>query len=430
MLRVLGTFFVVLLVSCGCQSNGRDDQYPSRAIKVVVPFGSGGETDTFARLIKKTIDENELLPVPLVIVNRDGASATIGSRTVMNARADGHTVLLLHNAIITAKYSGKATYGPEAFEPIAGTGEFGLVVTVSRDSKYETLDQLMQATKEEPDKVTFAANLGAPSHFAGLMLEKSLPGSLFRFTQTGSGATRYAALRGGHVDVSAFSIGEYVRFKVHLKALAYFGEKRHPQTPAVPTAREQGFDVVSTNMQFWWFPKGTDAARSRYLADVLRKAIETPYVREELEKLGCEAVFMTGEPLRNRIEAYEERVEAVSLRSPVHLPDIPVVVGSLTGCLALVWLIRRRRNRSAASSGDKRRSWGQAISCSALLVGYVTVIGLDVVHFSLATFVFVVATGLILSGLKRAAMPALVITALVLSVSLHFAIRWLTIDLS
>ena len=114
---------VALMVACFGSDSGSDGEaYPARPIKLVVPFGPGGGSDTFGRIIKRGIDEAGLLPQPFVIINRPGGSATIGSRYVRDAKPDGYTLLLLHDAIITAKYSGKVNYGPEAFEPVASTG--------------------------------------------------------------------------------------------------------------------------------------------------------------------------------------------------------------------------------------------------------------------------------------------------------------------
>ena len=203
-----------------------------------------------------------------MIINVPGAGGTIGSRRVKNARPDGYTLLLLHEGILTAKHSGASAYGPEAFSPIAGTGDATQVVAVSGDSSIRDLTALMKTATEMPDTIIFSANIGAPSHFAGLMLESESPGSKFRYTQNGGGAKRFAALQGGHVDVSSFSVAEYVQFQQDgMRALAILGEKRHSDLPDLPTAGEQGFDVISQNMQFWWAPLGTPKERIGKIAD-------------------------------------------------------------------------------------------------------------------------------------------------------------------
>ena len=119
------------------------DNYPEQPIKVIVPFGAGGGSDTFVRILQKAIKENDLLSQPLIIINVPGAGGTIGSRQAMESEPDGYTLLCLHEGIISAKYAGSADYGPEAFEPVAGTGEVGNVIAVAADSKYTDLDQLL-----------------------------------------------------------------------------------------------------------------------------------------------------------------------------------------------------------------------------------------------------------------------------------------------
>lgn len=139
-----------------------DAVYPQRPIKVIVPFSAGGGSDTFARIIQRAIEDQELLPEPLVIVNVPGAGGTIGSRRVKDARPDGYTLLLLHDGIMTAQHSGQAAYGPEAFEPVAGTGDVGLVIAVTDDSPYQSLEHLMRVVVDEPDTILFSANLVLP----------------------------------------------------------------------------------------------------------------------------------------------------------------------------------------------------------------------------------------------------------------------------
>ena len=285
-----------------CQSNEAELTYPARPIKVVVPFAAGGGSDTFVRIIKRAIDDANLLEQPLVILNVGGAGGTIGTRRVKNAPADGYTILNIHEALLTAKHSGKVPYGAEAFEPIAATGEAGLVIAVAEDAPYQDLSDLLEVARREPDSVVFSANLGAASHFAGLLIEKNAPGARFRYTQTGGGAKRFAALVGGHIDVSAFSISEYLQFSAAgLRALAFFGDQRHPSAPDVPTAIEQGVDMTFSAMHVWWAPKGVSDDKIAKLADVLKQAMQAPETRKALARIHTDPLFLDGPELHNEI---------------------------------------------------------------------------------------------------------------------------------
>ena len=281
-------------------------------------------------------------PQPIVIINLDGAGATIGSRRVKNARPDGYTILLLHEAIVTAKYSGNALYGPEAFEPIAGTGRMGLVFAVAQDSEYQSLTDLVEAAQAQPDTLVFAANLGAPVHFVGLMLEQQCPGATFRFTQTGGGTKRLHALKGGHAQVSAFSIEEYSRFQAAgIRAIAYCDTERHPAIPEVPTSHEQGIAVTHVNMQFWWAPKNTPQSRVDYLGDVLEKAMQTESVQARMAQIKSEFRFVVrGKAMMAEVEARRVAISSVDLRKTQALPNVPAFVIPLVVVMGVVVFLK------------------------------------------------------------------------------------------
>jgi tripartite-type tricarboxylate transporter receptor subunit TctC len=199
--------------------------YPSRPVKVVVPFAAGGGSDVLARILLSGVQRSAVSREPLVVLNVGGAGGTIGSRRVKNAEPDGYEILALHDGIFTAKQFGKVDYGYESFVPIAATGRDGVVVAVRDDSRFGDLRNLLHAIRDQPDSVVFGANLGAPSQLTGLLLESGLPGAKFRYSQTGGGSDRLSSLLGGHVEVTSFSIAEYLRFKeAGVRALAYMGK--------------------------------------------------------------------------------------------------------------------------------------------------------------------------------------------------------------
>lgn len=144
---------------------------------------------------------------------------------------------------------GRVTFGPESFEPIAATGEIGLVLTVSADAPYQSLRELLERAKAEPETIAYAANLGAITHYAGLLLEQAYPGAKFRYVQYGGGEARFTAIKGGHIHVSLFTIEEYARFRtIGLRAIAFFGVERHPALPEIPSTYEQGVEVAFSNI--------------------------------------------------------------------------------------------------------------------------------------------------------------------------------------
>ena len=429
------TWFCLIAFSVflwGCSSkNDSVSEYPRKPIKLIVPFTAGAGSDTFSRILQKAIEDHEFLPQPLVIINVPGTGGTIGSRRVKNARPDGYTIMQLHEGILTSKYSGMVNYGPEAFEPIAAMGQSTMVIGVGDNSPFADLGELMQAATENPDSVIFAANIGAPSQFAGLMLENVSPGAQFRYAQTGDGAERFAGLQGGHTDVSAFSLAEYVQFRDGgLKAIALLGKSRNPDAEEIPTAIEQGFDVVSTNMQFWWAPKGTPPERRELIAKTLEQAMQTEQVRERLAALNMAPVFLSGAELKEEIAERSRLAAAVTQRPVTKLPNFPLLVAGIAVALALTIVVRHGigHERNAIPQNQLPENSPQPgfstplLACLVVLVTatYVALMQFEIVAYRLATIGYVMGVG----GLLTARNPRLLTytgtLAIVLGLGLHY----------
>jgi len=398
--------------------NSEADNYPNRPITLIVPFGPGGESDTFARMIQKAIADNGFLKQEVVVKNVGGAGATIGSGQARKADPDGYTMLLLHEALITAQASGKVSYGPESFEPIAASGKTNMIIAVAEDSPYQSLAELMNAAKETPNELVFAANLGAPVHYAGLILEKDLPGSHFRYTQKGGGASRFEAVIGGHADVSAFSLGEYISFKEGgLRAVAITSEERHPDAGEIPTAQEQGFQFVHANMHFWWFPKGTDSEKIDLMADVIKKCMATPQVQKQLALRLSEPFVQTGEPMKELLQMRIGKIQSVDATSPDVLPNIPLWVALLTGISFVVLLVSRflsssvvertvSDDESEIAKGTRRGYLKTAVSFVMVTALYLLALEYVPVDFRIITAVYMfdvalLCTGFEVDGLKK-----------------------------
>ena len=333
---VLPMFVCLLVVGCGSDVN---DEFPEKEITVIVPFAAGGGSDVFVRIFQEAIRKNELCPHPIVVKNISGAGGTIGSRTAREAKPDGHTILCLHDGIFTAQHYGNAIWGPSDFEPIAATGRSGVVIAVSENSPFNSLDELMEDAVRGPDQLVFGTNLGAPNHYSALFLQKGKPGAKFRFTQTGGGAKRLAQLKGGHVDLTGFSVAEYEQFKAAgIRALAVLSEEREPSFPDLPTAREQGVDAIHGLMQFWWAPKGTPPQRLAYLENLLRKAMETKTVQERLSNFHTDPVFQIGDTLRKTVRQRSAKLEGIKIENKTPLPPLQwIVLAVVIVCSVLVW---------------------------------------------------------------------------------------------
>lgn len=325
--------FIKLVFFCSLQGD-----YPSKPITVIVPFAAGGGSDVFVRIFQNAIRKNDLCPQPIVIKNIAGAGGTIGSRTARNAKPDGHTILCLHDGIYTAEHYGNADWGPDDFEPIAATGRSGVVVAVEEDSPYSTLHELMEDAKDRPYQLVYGTNLGAPNHYSALFLQNGKSGAKFRFTQTGGGAKRLAQLKGGHIDLTGFSIAEYQQFKdAGIKALASLGEQRESSFPNLTTALEQDVQATHDLVQFWWAPKDTPPDRIAYLQNMLSQAMGTKEIKESFENLHMDPVIQVGQDLLKTIADRSQKLEGITIEKPTALPPLEWIILGITGiCLFFV----------------------------------------------------------------------------------------------
>lgn len=331
--------FIKLVFLCSLQGD-----YPSKPITVIVPFAAGGGSDVFVRIFQNAIRKNNLCPQPIVIKNIAGAGGTIGSRSAKNATPDGHTILCLHDGIYTAQHYGNADWGPDNFEPIAATGRSGVVVAVEEDSPYTSLNELMEEARDRPYQLVYGTNLGAPNHYSALFLQNGKSGAKFRFTQTGGGAKRLAQLKGGHIDLTGFSVAEYQQFKdAGIKALASLGEERESSFPNLTTALEQEVRATHDLMQFWWAPQNTPPERIAYLQNLLAEAMATREIKESFQNLHMDPVLQVGQDLLKTIADRSQKLQGITIDKPTALPPLEWIILGIT-VICFVFVLRESKS--------------------------------------------------------------------------------------
>jgi tripartite-type tricarboxylate transporter receptor subunit TctC len=298
--------------------------WPEKPIKVVVPFNAGGTSDQVTRAFQAAIQEGELLPQPITVINV-GGHFSIGARQVMEAAPDGYNFLTIHIALMGGEAAGLYDFGYRDFEAVAATGQFCLSPMVRKDSGIDSVDQLLEKAKTEPDSLIFGANLGAINHMAGIMLQDTEPGAQFRFVQIGGGAENFTALTGAQTNATVLSGAEVVNFtrlpdgsenpEAQIKPLAYTGAERHPRLPDLPTMKELGRDMQFCVDSWWFAPKGTPAEAVEGFADALEQAAQSERVQKFFESQMFGNVFLKGEALQASLEETWERIQPVAQRA-------------------------------------------------------------------------------------------------------------------
>jgi tripartite-type tricarboxylate transporter receptor subunit TctC len=290
-------FAFAALVFCVLSSApARADDYPSRPVRVIVPFSPGGAVDGPMRLIAQELSKR--LGQSVVVENRPGAGATIGTEAVAKAPADGYTLLLASqtNAISATLYP-KLSFDPiEDFAPITLIGREPGVVVVHPSLPVKNLQELIAYVKAHPGQVDYASSgNGSGQHlFAALLC--SLTGmKMNHIPYRGSGQAT-TDLLGGQVQIAipgmAGMLGHIKSGK--LRALAVTGATRAPQLPDVPTMSEAG--VPGYEAYVWMgllAPKGTPPAVIDRLQREVVMALATPEVRNYMAGASIESVGST-----------------------------------------------------------------------------------------------------------------------------------------
>ena len=231
---------------------------------------------------------------------------------------------------------------------------------------------------------------------------------------------------GDHIESSSFSVSEYVGFESQgLRALAYLGEERCDALPDVPTAREQGIDVVDSNRHYWWFPKGTPPECTEYIANVLKQAMQTEHVRESLAKLEMEPSFMQGQEFADYIDQQVAGAKKVGQQQTPEVPDIPTGVGwALVVCVVAMFAERRRDAVFKAATTVSSHASPATLRTVALFTAtaaYVLAMQYGV-PFVWATVVFIPCGGFLLSQQKRSHALLLAETSLLVAFGVQFVL--------
>lgn len=277
-------------------------EFPEKPVKLVVPFSAGGGTDSLARAVQAAVERENLMSVPLVVVNADGAAGTVGTRQVLNAEPDGYTILQIHQEMFSASAIDRVEYTPMDLEPVLQASRGCLWVAVPQDSPYQTLDDLIEAAKTEGRALKQADDIGSVTHFPAAQLMQQT-GTEWTIVPTGGTSKRFAALKGGFSDFAFLSPPWIERGAEDLRGLASLGPDRFDNAPDMPTAKEQGYDVEACLVRRYWAPEGTPEDVVSKLADVLEAALNTVEVQSYVESSGEDLAILRGEELREAVKA-------------------------------------------------------------------------------------------------------------------------------
>jgi tripartite-type tricarboxylate transporter receptor subunit TctC len=297
-------------------------QYPSKAVRLIVPYPPGGGTDTIARILSQKL--SELLGQQVIMDNRPGAGANIGVELAARSPADGYTLLLttISNAISASLYS-KLNYDlVKDFAPITLLATTPHILVVHPSVPVKTVKEFIVFAKARPDQLAYSSSgSGTPAHLAAELFKYMTGIKMIHIPYKGGGPS-VVGLVGGEASVGFATMPSVL---VHVKSgrlrgLAVTTAKRSPNTPDLPTISEAG--VPGYDAGSWYglaVPTGTPKDIIARLHAETHKALKLPDVKQRLDGVGFEVLLSTPEEYgaftRSEIDKWAKVVKASGARA-------------------------------------------------------------------------------------------------------------------
>jgi tripartite-type tricarboxylate transporter receptor subunit TctC len=295
-------------------------QYPTKPIRLVVPWPPGGAVDTLGRLIAQTVSEP--LGQPIVVENKAGAAGAIGSEAVAKAEPDGYTLLMGSTTVISINPAlQKLPYQPTDFAPITMVAFVPHMLVTNADTPAKTLKEFVDYVKARPKQVSYAsAGPGTPHHIAGEMFKSMAGIDMLQVPYKGTGPALTDLLAGRVQFMSVEAVAALPHVKAgKLRALGVATPERNALAPDVPTVAEAGYPGFEVTA---WYgvvaPAGVQKDVATTLATAISKALDTPAFREKLAGMGATPVGGTpeafGEILRSENSKWAKAIRDANIR--------------------------------------------------------------------------------------------------------------------
>ncbi|MBV0882209.1 tripartite tricarboxylate transporter substrate binding protein [Noviherbaspirillum sp. L7-7A] len=296
--------FAVLALACA-PAVALAQAYPTKPVRLVVPYSPGGGADNAARILATRLATT--LGQTVVIDNRPGGSGMIGAQAVAQAEPDGYTVLYDASAFAVNPALRKMAFDPaKDLVPVSLAVTVPNIFVVPPNAPYSTVQEFVDYARKHPGKLTYASyGAGSAAHLIGELLKARAGIDLLHVPYKG-GAPALTDLMGGQVDsyfANAASGMSYVK-SGKLRALAVTSAKRMAAMPEVPTLAESGFkDFEVLEWNGFFVPKGTPNEVVARLAKEVQAAVKDPATRQKLQGLGLDPVGSTPEEFGRFVQA-------------------------------------------------------------------------------------------------------------------------------
>ena len=279
-----------------------DAAYPSKSVRLVIPFPPGGSTDILGRIIAESLSKD--LGQSFLVVNVGGAGGTIGAAQVVRSPADGYTLFMGTPSTIVNQplMNSKLGYDPmKELQPVSFLWSQPAVLLVNREGPYKTLKELIAEAKRSPGKLNFGSNgVGGFNHLAGELFN-TLAGVKITHVPYKGAAPAMNDLLGKNLDVVFGTVAGLTSAK-GLTGLAVASATRSPFVPSVPTFAEAGVaNYIYSSWGGLFSPSGTPSRTIDRLVSALDRGMKVPSVKDRFLAAGIEPISSTPAELQKHI---------------------------------------------------------------------------------------------------------------------------------
>jgi putative tricarboxylic transport membrane protein len=281
-------------------------------LKILVGTAPGGGFDLTARTAAKAMEEAKLAR-NVEVQNLAGAGGTVALQRLVNEKGNGKLIQQMGLGVVGSVHTNKSKATLENTTPLARLTQEPEIVVVGKASPYKSLDQLVQAWKANPGKVSVGggSSPGGPDHLAPMLLAQAVginPKDV-NFVSYDGGGELLSAVLGGQVGFGVTGVGETIdQIKAgEVRALAVTSAERHA-TVDTPTLKEQGVDLEFSNWRGWVAPPELSDSDKQALADLVTKLHDSQQWKDALAKQGWTDAFLAGDEYASFLKAEDQRV--------------------------------------------------------------------------------------------------------------------------